>query len=123
VIRIGVIGAGNHSRHDHGPSLSQYRDEKPKTVELAAVCDRHRETARRYAETFGFSQTYTDGDRMLETESLDAVIAITPVSVTRELVSGLLVRRIPLLFEKPQVKIAGRPASYWKSQRNTIRHT
>jgi predicted dehydrogenase len=101
MIRIAVIGAGNHSRHDHGPALSRYRNEQPGTVELAAVCDRDREKAQRYAEAFGFSRTYADSNRMFETESLDAVIAITPVSVTRELVGNLLVREIPLFFEKP----------------------
>lgn len=101
MIHVGVIGAGNHSRHNHGPALSQYRNEHPRTVELAAVCDRDREKARKYAETFGFSRTYMHSDRMLETESLDAVIVITPVSVTRELVGDLLTREVPLLFEKP----------------------
>lgn len=101
MIRIGIIGAGSHSRRNHGPALSQCRNKRPETVELAAVCDRDRKKARQYAETFGFSRTYTDSDRLLEAESLDGLIAITPVSVTRDIVGGLLTHDCPVLIEKP----------------------
>jgi predicted dehydrogenase len=55
----------------------------------------------RFAAAFEFARTYTDIDRMFEVESLDAVVAVTPVPKTRELVGDLLAREIPLLFEKP----------------------
>lgn len=101
MMQIGVIGAGNHSRHNHGPALDQYRSEYSGSVELAAICDLDREKAEQFAAAFGFTRTYTDIDRMFDTESLDAVVAITPVSATRELVGNLLAREVPVLFEKP----------------------
>lgn len=101
VIRVGVVGAGNHSRRNHGPALERYRDEQPDEIELRAVCDLDRDSAIEYAERYGFATTYEDFERMLAAESLDAVVAVTPVETTRKIGGELLTRGVPVLIEKP----------------------
>jgi predicted dehydrogenase len=73
-------------------------------VELAAVCDLDAERARVYREKFGFGRAYVDMAEMLQRESLDGLLVISPVALTEPLVSALLPRRIPLLIEKPPGK-------------------
>lgn len=100
MIEIGVIGAGGHSRRNHGPALSRCRDDA-EDVSLAAVCDLNEERAQSYAKEFGFDATYVDFDRMLESESLDAIVAVTPTEATQDIACDFLSRGVPLLIEKP----------------------
>ena len=101
VIRIGVVGAGSHSSNNHGPALKQYCAEHPGEIELTAICDLDRDKAQTYADAFGFARVYDDVGRMLAGDTLDGLVLITPVAVTREVVGELLSRGIPLLIEKP----------------------
>ncbi|MGB2821842.1 MAG: Gfo/Idh/MocA family oxidoreductase, partial [Phycisphaerae bacterium] len=101
MIRIAVIGAGAHSSRYHGPALRHVAEESPGAVELAAVCDLDVAKADHYAREFGFGAVYDEYDAMLEGESPDGLVVITPVAMTREVVADLLPRGIPLLFEKP----------------------
>ncbi len=101
MVRVAVLGAGEHSAVNHGPSLRDIAARDPGTVELVAVCDLARERAERYAAQFGFSRVYTDMHEMVRREKPDAIVAVTPVPVTRAVVGELLAYRIPLLIEKP----------------------
>ena len=101
MLRVGVVGAGNHSKLNHGPALERCRDERPDELELRAVCDLDCDSADRYADRFGFDATYEDVERMLTEEPLDAVVAVTPVDATREVAGELLTRGVPVLVEKP----------------------
>jgi len=101
MIRIGVIGAGNHSTSNHGPALKAYKQEHPEEIELAAVCDLDAGRAKQYAEQFGFARTFTDYDAMLEKAGLDGLVAVTPIDLTRPIVGDLLSKKLPLLLEKP----------------------
>ena len=101
MIRVGVIGAGSHSTRAHGPALVHCRDERPDEIELRAVCDLDRDRAHRYADQFGFESAFETVERMLASEPLDAVVAVTPVAVTREVVADLFTRDVPVLVEKP----------------------
>ncbi len=101
--RIGVIGAGNHSRL-HGRSLELIASRRKGTdgeIELCCVCDLDAEKAREYAETFGFLKTYTDIRTMIDSERPDGLLAVTPVDFNEEAVRMLLPEGIPLLIEKP----------------------
>ncbi len=100
-LRIGVIGAGNHSALHHGSSLASLARSRPGDVDLAAVCDLDASKAREYAQRFGFAKTYTDYRAMLAAEHLDGIVAVTPVSATATVAADLLPRRIPLVIEKP----------------------
>ncbi len=103
MIRVGVIGAGNHSRL-HGRSLqliAAQRDGTGNPIELVCICDLDKAKARDYADAFGFGGVYTEIEVMLDSEKLDGVIAITPLDFTEEAAQKLLPVGIPLLIEKP----------------------
>lgn len=99
-IRVAVVGAGNHSRGNHGPALARCRDEG-RDVELRAVCDLDESRAESYAAAFGFERAYVDYEAMLAREDLDAVVEVTPVEASRDLVGDLLTRDLAVLLEKP----------------------
>ncbi len=101
MVRIAVLGAGSHSRHNHGSALRAVAAKYPEWLELAAVCDREAAKAQAYAADFGFGAVYQDLHQMVEAERPDGIVAVTPVPLTEEIVSQLLPYRIPLVIEKP----------------------
>jgi len=101
MIKLTVIGAGQHSQINHLAALRKYVSEHPGKVELSALCDLRRDHVESVRQQFGFERSYTDIDEMLTRESPDGCIAVTPVALTREITFRLLDRGIPLLIEKP----------------------
>jgi len=104
MIRICIIGAGSHSRVNHGPSIRDLQAERPEEVEATAVCDLDEEKARSYAEDFHFSSVYTDIGRMIDAEKPDAIVLISPVDLTVRLVEKVSSFGAPMLIEKPPGK-------------------
>ncbi len=100
-LKIGVIGAGWHSRASHLPALVRCVSERPDGLNLAAVCDIDAERAREAAEEFGFERAFSGMDEMLEEARPDAVVAVTPVEMTAGCALKLIERGIPALIEKP----------------------
>jgi predicted dehydrogenase len=70
-IRVGFVGAGDHSFRNLYPSL------KYAPAELIAVCDLRADRAYLYAKEFGANAHYTDYREMLAREKLDAVFIVT----------------------------------------------
>ncbi len=101
MIRLAVLGAGNHSTEVHGRALEVVRRRRPGSLAVVAVCDLDAERARAYAERFDVPAVYGDYHRMLDLERPDAVLAITPIARTERIVADLLGRGVPLLIEKP----------------------
>lgn len=101
MIRVGILGAGRHSTAAHGPALKILQRRRPGAIELAAVCDLDASRGRAFAREFGFNRTYSKVEDMLAGEKLDALLAITPLALTEQVVTRLLPRQIPLLIEKP----------------------
>lgn len=101
MLRIGVLGAGYHSFHNHGPALRLYGEQHPGEIELTAVCDMDTQKAGKYAREFGFQHACNSIDTLVDGHRLDALLAITPLSLTEQIVGDLLPRGIPLLIEKP----------------------
>jgi myo-inositol 2-dehydrogenase / D-chiro-inositol 1-dehydrogenase len=101
MLKVAVIGGGNHSSENHLPALKRYASLHPGEIELAAFCDLNRETVERVSREYGFARCYTDLDELLSAEGLDACIAITPVPATARIASQILRAEIPLLMEKP----------------------
>jgi myo-inositol 2-dehydrogenase/D-chiro-inositol 1-dehydrogenase len=101
MIKLVVLGAGNHSRQNHLPSLSRYVAENPGTVELAGLCDLDQELATEMAQRYGFARAYTDLDEMLRSEQPDGCVSITPILATTEIAKRVLRAGVPLLMEKP----------------------
>ena len=101
MVKIVLLGAGNHSQGNHLPALTLYAAEHPDEVELAGLCDLRAEHARAMAARYGFARVYTDLDEMLEKEQPDGCVAITPIPATREIALRIIRAGVPLLMEKP----------------------
>jgi predicted dehydrogenase len=99
-VRVGVIGAGSHSRREHLPSLARYASERPGEIELAILCDRRVDVAAEMAGQFGFAAHGASLDDLLAA-GVDAIVAVTPVDVTAEIAMRVLAAGVPLLMEKP----------------------
>lgn len=99
-LRVAVVGAGDHSRRHHGPALRDCA-ERRSDLELAAVCDLDADRAERYAASFGFGTAYREVDRMIDAERPDALVVVSPVEATRDLVGRAFEYGRPVLLEKP----------------------
>jgi myo-inositol 2-dehydrogenase/D-chiro-inositol 1-dehydrogenase len=94
-LRVGFIGCGRHATKMLYPSLHLAR------LELAAVCDVDEVKAQRNARWFGAERVYTDHRRMLEGESLEAVLICTSTATHTPLALDCLERGLPVFVEKP----------------------
>jgi len=101
MLKIVLLGAGQHSQRFHLPALACYVSHYPGDIELTALCDLRQEHATAVAARFGFARVYTDLDEMLAKERPDGCIAITPWEATAPLAIRLIRTGIPLLMEKP----------------------
>jgi predicted dehydrogenase len=101
MLKIVLLGAGNHSRGNHLPALARYVAQHPGEVALAGLCDLRREYAEAAAREYGFARVYTDVDEMLRVEQPDGCVAVTPIPVTTEIAARVIRADVPLLMEKP----------------------
>ncbi len=98
--KICIVGCGFMTREGHGPSCVKYAAEH-EDVELAACCDINLAAAQEICSRFGFARAYTSYLEMAEREKPDAVLVVTPDTLTRDISVALLNRKIPILLEKP----------------------
>lgn len=101
MLRVALIGAGNHCRSNHAPALHHFAAEHPDAVELAAVCDLDDAKAERFREQFGFRQAFTGIDAMLDAAEVDAIVAVMPIPAILPVARQLFARGLPVLMEKP----------------------
>src|SRR6266498_4075746 len=100
-IRTAVIGAGWWSTAHHIPGLLAHPD-----AELVAVCDPHEERLANAVQAFELQKTYRDYREMLEKETLDAAIIVTPHATHFEIARDCLQKNLHLLIEKPMTLFA-----------------
>ena len=101
MIRLGLIGCGEHSESGHAIPLAKYKAAHPAEIELAAVCDLKAERAQSFCRKYGFGIPYSDVDEMLARQKLDGCIAVVPVEKISQLGIKLLGLGIPCVVEKP----------------------
>lgn len=101
MIRLGLIGCGEHSEGGHAVPLARYKAAHPEEVELTAVCDLKLERSRLFCSRYGFLQAYADMNEMLGRHDLDACIAVVPVEKIPQVGIQLLERHMPCVVEKP----------------------
>lgn len=101
MIRIGLIGCGEHSKIGHATPLARYRDKNSGQVELTAACDVKRERAESFCREYGFLNAYDDVDQMLTRHKLDGCISVVPVEAVSRLGIKLLELGVPCVAEKP----------------------
>ena len=105
-VRIGFIGAGNHSTGSLYPCLnlalrgSDALNGEP-IGELVAVCDLDRAKAERNARAFGFERVYDDHKRMLAEEDLDCVFVIMHPKLQYPLAKEVMEAGMHVFIEKP----------------------
>jgi len=101
MLRLAIVGCGEHSRGSHAAPLARYAANHPGDIELAAACDIDRERANSFCRDFNFAKPYTDLRQMLATEKLDACISVMPVDRIVDVGILLLERKLPCVIEKP----------------------
>ncbi len=101
MVRLGLIGCGEHSEIGHAIPLARYRAANSSTVELVAVCDLKLERAEAFRKKYGFLSAYSDVDAMLSREKLDVCVAVVPVDKISQVGIKLLQLGIPTVVEKP----------------------
>jgi len=79
MIRLGLIGCGEHSEIGHAIPLARYGAAHPGEIELAAACDLRIGLAQDFCGRYGFASAYSDVDEMLAAEKIDGCIAVVPV--------------------------------------------
>lgn len=101
MIRIALVGCGEHSRSSHAAPLARYASQHPGEIELAAACDLDIGKAEIFCQSFGFIRPYSDLNQMLDTEEIDGCVCVMPMDRIVETARLLLERRIPCVIEKP----------------------
>src|SRR5215216_8046796 len=101
MIRLALVGCGEHSRGSHAAPLARYAAAHPGEILLAAACDLNTERAREFCRDFGFARAYGSLDDLLAREQLDGCITVMPVEHIGAVGAVLLGRRIPCVLEKP----------------------
>jgi predicted dehydrogenase len=101
MIRLGLVGCGEHSESGHAIPLSRYKSAHPDEILLAAACDVRIDRAREFCSKYGFLAAYSDVDTMLQRQELDGCITVVPPQNISELGIKLLGKNIPCVVEKP----------------------
>jgi len=101
MIRLALLGCGEHSRLSHATPLSRYAALHPGELELVAACDLNLDRARDFCGEFGFARAYSDLEVMLSHESVDGCVCVVPMERIVDLGVMMLERKIPSVIEKP----------------------
>lgn len=101
MIRLALIGCGEHAEVGHAIPLARYQSEYPQAIALVAACDIRIERAQRFGQQYGFKASYGNIDEMLSREEIDGCIAVVPPERISETGILLLNRHIACVVEKP----------------------
>lgn len=96
-LKIGIIGSGGIAQGCHLPGYQAL----PELCEVVAVCDVNPETAKKAAEAFNVSKTFSDFHELLALDDIDAVSVTTPNKYHREPTIAALSAGKHVLCEKP----------------------
>src|SRR6266496_261580 len=101
MLRLGLIGCGEHAEGSHAVPLARYASEHPGEICLAAACDLQAERAEAFCRRYGFARPYSDFEVMLSKEHLDGCISVMPMNRIVEVGVKLLRMNVPCVIEKP----------------------
>jgi myo-inositol 2-dehydrogenase/D-chiro-inositol 1-dehydrogenase len=101
VIRLGLIGCGEHAEGSHAVPLARYASAHSAEIHLAAACDLRLERAQEFCQKYGFASAYRDFEEMLAKEDLDGCVSVLPIERIAEVGIQLLTMKIPCVIEKP----------------------
>lgn len=101
MIRLALVGCGEHSRGSHAAPLARYAATHPGEIELVAACDLKLERAAEFCREYGFARAYTDVEKLLATERVDGCVSVMPIEHIVDSSVMLLERGTPCVIEKP----------------------
>jgi len=101
MIRLALIGCGEHSQGSHAVPLARYNSQHPGEISLVAACDLNIKRAEEFCRSYGFARAYQSLERMLAEENPDGCICIMPMNRITEIGIKLLKMKIPCVIEKP----------------------
>ena len=78
MIRVGLIGCGDHAETGHAIPLARYLEAHPGQIELTAACDLRLPRAEYFCRKYGFKGSYQSAKEMLDQVKLDGCIAVVP---------------------------------------------
>jgi len=116
-VRLGFIGCGSHSTANLYPCLRWAKE-----IDFIATCDLKEELAKRNARMFGAERWYTDYQKMLREESLDAVMICGPPQMHSELGISCLEQGVHVFVEKPPAISAAEAKELLHVSRRTGKH-
>ncbi|MBT3269952.1 Gfo/Idh/MocA family oxidoreductase, partial [Candidatus Poribacteria bacterium] len=95
-IRVGFIGSGGIAQGKHVPGHLSVPN-----VEIVACCDIAEERAKVFAERNGVDHVFTDHNKMLEMDEIDAVSVCTPNAFHADPTIAALKAGKHVICEKP----------------------
>lgn len=101
MIRLALVGCGEHSRLSHAMPLARYAALNTGELELVAACNLNPDRARDFCSEFGFAHAYSDLETMLSKESVDGCVCVMPMERIVDQAVMLLELKIPSVIEKP----------------------
>jgi predicted dehydrogenase len=101
MIRLGLIGCGDHAETGHAIPLARYLAAHPDQIELTAACDVQITRAQNFCGKYGFKNAYSSANEMLRQAKLDGCIAVVPPENIAEVGATLLRTGIACVVEKP----------------------
>ncbi len=101
VTRLGLIGAGAIAQVNHLPALAHMSD-----VEIHAICDDDLEKSRTLAQKYRIPHAFSDYEKLLRLQDLDAVIIATPNHLHAPMTLAALDYGKHVLCEKPPARTA-----------------
>ncbi|MCL2387299.1 MAG: Gfo/Idh/MocA family oxidoreductase [Defluviitaleaceae bacterium] len=98
-IKLGIIGLGLAWERLHAPALARLKDK----YEIVAVCDKDATKVKEVALFLGLPEesAYTDYNKMLTREDIEAVESLVPISENFETAAAVIRSRKHLIAEKP----------------------
>ena len=101
MLRLGLIGCGEHAEGSHAVPLARYAAEHPGEISLAAACDLLPARAAEFCRKYDFARAYGSLEEMLAAERLDGCVSVMPMERIAEIAVKLLRLRMPCVIEKP----------------------
>lgn len=101
-IRIGFVGCGEHARKSIYPAI------RHTPIDFVAVCNRHGgDILRRTARNFGVLRRYTDYQKMIQKEHLDALFVVTGPDSYPRISIDAMEAGLHVFIEKPPANTVG----------------
>lgn len=96
VLHVGLLGCGRITYETHIPILRRVKD-----VEIVAVCDKNKETAKKTAKMLKIPRYFTELSDMLDDGNIDIINNCTPVGLHASTSIQAMEHGCHVLVEKP----------------------